>query len=46
MNRNMRAILEKKGAVIQYGEHDGKHVWGFWQQYIPEGLQAFLRAEG
>jgi enterochelin esterase-like enzyme len=46
MNRSMRDILTNKGAAVRYGEHEGKHVWGFWQQYIPEALKTFLRAEG
>ncbi|MBM7563346.1 alpha/beta hydrolase [Paenibacillus sacheonensis] len=45
MNRDMRAILERKGASTIYGEHDGDHVWGFWQPYIPEALRSFLQSE-
>lgn len=45
MNRDMRAILERKGATTMYGEHDGDHIWGFWQQFIPDALRAFLHTE-
>ncbi|WP_274650686.1 alpha/beta hydrolase [Paenibacillus humicola] len=45
MNRSMNEILTSNGAGVRYGEHDGRHVWGFWQQYIPDALKAFLRTE-
>ncbi|NBD23461.1 alpha/beta hydrolase [Paenibacillus glycinis] len=45
LNREMRKILESKGASTIYGEHDGDHIWGFWQQFIPEALRTFLRME-
>ncbi|SEM84798.1 esterase family protein [Paenibacillus sp. OV219] len=45
INREMRAILERKGARIAYSEHNGDHVWGFWQQHIPDALRTFLHAE-
>lgn len=45
MNREMRRILESKGASTMYGEHDGDHVWGFWQRFIPDALRCFLHAE-
>ncbi|RAP78235.1 alpha/beta hydrolase [Paenibacillus montanisoli] len=45
MNREMKAILDAKGAVSHYGEHDGDHVWGFWQQHIPAALRTFLHPE-
>jgi len=43
LNRDMKEILEDRGATIHYGEHDGQHVWGFWQQHIPAALKTFLR---
>ncbi|MBB3110336.1 enterochelin esterase-like enzyme [Paenibacillus phyllosphaerae] len=45
INREMKQLLEAKGAVTHYGEHDGKHVWGFWQKHIPASLKTFLRQE-
>ncbi|WP_308634312.1 alpha/beta hydrolase [Paenibacillus silvisoli] len=45
INREMKAILDAKGAVTHYSEHDGDHVWGFWQQHIPDALRTFLHNE-
>jgi enterochelin esterase-like enzyme len=45
INREMKRILEEKGATLHYGEHDGNHVWGFWQRFIPEALKTFLGTE-
>ncbi|MBW7456735.1 alpha/beta hydrolase [Paenibacillus sepulcri] len=45
INREMKQVLEERGARIHYGEHEGRHVWGFWQKYIPEALHTFLRSE-
>jgi enterochelin esterase-like enzyme len=45
INREMKQILEEKGATLHYGEHDGNHVWGFWQKLIPEALKTFLGTE-
>ncbi|WP_276351388.1 alpha/beta hydrolase [Cohnella caldifontis] len=42
LNRDMKRLLEAKGAVIRYGEKDGEHKWGFWQRELPEALSAFL----
>ncbi|GGD63689.1 alpha/beta hydrolase [Paenibacillus nasutitermitis] len=45
INREMKSILEQKGARIHYGEHEGRHVWGFWQKFIPAALKTFLQIE-
>ncbi len=45
INREMKQILVSKGAKIVYSEHDGQHVWGFWQTFIPDALTTFLRSE-
>ncbi|MBO7746023.1 esterase family protein [Paenibacillus sp. MWE-103] len=45
LNRDMRRILESKGASTVYAEHDGDHVWGFWQRFLPDALRTFLRSE-
>lgn len=42
LNRNMRRLLEEKGATLSYSERSGEHKWGFWQQVIPEALGEFL----
>ncbi len=42
LNREMRELLEAKGAGILYTEKDGKHQWGFWQREIPDGLKHFM----
>ncbi|MFC5648455.1 alpha/beta hydrolase [Paenibacillus solisilvae] len=45
INREMKQILASKGAAIAYSEHDGAHVWGFWQKFIPDALITFLLSE-
>lgn len=45
INREMKAILTSKGATVTYSEHEGKHVWGFWQKHIPASLKTFLKPE-
>lgn len=45
INREMKEILASKGSKIAYSEHDGQHVWGFWQKFIPDALITFLRSE-
>ncbi|MNR68053.1 hypothetical protein D3C85_1923710 [compost metagenome] len=45
MNRQMKQILERKNAVLHYSEHEGQHVWGFWQRMIPEALQTFIDSD-
>lgn len=42
MNRTMRDMLMERGATIHYSEHEGDHVWGFWQQHVGASLRAFL----
>lgn len=38
MNQQMRDMLEIRRARIVYREADGTHIWGFWQQELPEAL--------
>lgn len=45
LNRNTKALLERKEAAIFYEEKDGKHQWGFWQQEIPQALRYFIEVE-
>jgi len=42
MNRETRELLEQRGATVSYREKDGKHLWGFWQNELPESLLYFL----
>lgn len=43
LNRRARELLEERGARIKYFEKDGKHLWGFWQQELPDALLYFLK---
>jgi enterochelin esterase-like enzyme len=38
-NRVMRGKLEASGAKVQYVEKPGKHLWGFWQNELPDALR-------
>ncbi|MBN3527446.1 alpha/beta hydrolase [Paenibacillus apiarius] len=42
LNRKAKQTLEARGAHIQYAEHEGQHLWGFWQKHIPDALRFFL----
>ncbi|MCM3339902.1 alpha/beta fold hydrolase [Paenibacillus sp. MER TA 81-3] len=42
LNRNAKQVLEARGAHIQYAEHEGQHLWGFWQKHVPDALRFFL----
>jgi enterochelin esterase-like enzyme len=42
-NRKIKALLEEKNVRLNYNEKEGKHLWGFWQQELPEGLSYFLK---
>ncbi|WP_314587763.1 alpha/beta hydrolase-fold protein [Paenibacillus terrigena] len=42
-NRDTRDIFLARSASVHYLERDGQHVWGFWQQYIPDTLKHFLK---
>lgn len=43
LNRKARVLLEERGAKVAYSEKDGKHLWGFWQQELPDALMHFLK---
>jgi enterochelin esterase-like enzyme len=43
LNRKAKALLEERGARVTYLEKDGKHLWGFWQQELPDALVHFLK---
>ena len=43
LNRKAKVLLEERGASVTYFEKDGKHLWGFWQQELPNALIHFLK---
>lgn len=45
VNRDLKPMLENKGAVVKYVEKEGKHIWGFWQKELPDALKYFLGTE-
>jgi len=38
-NRRFRPLLEARDADVHYVEKAGKHLWGFWQQELPDALR-------
>jgi len=42
-NRDTKELFLARSARVHYLERDGQHVWGFWQQYIPDALKHFLQ---
>ncbi|RCW50941.1 alpha/beta hydrolase [Paenibacillus prosopidis] len=45
LNRNAKALLELKQAILFYEEKDGKHQWGFWQKELGQALSYFIEVE-
>ncbi|WP_435925507.1 alpha/beta hydrolase [Paenibacillus sp. DYY-L-2] len=43
LNRKAKHLLEERGAKVNYFEKEGKHLWGFWQQELPDALTYFLK---
>lgn len=43
-NRNSKKLLETKGAKVEYFEKTGEHIWGFWQNELPDALRYFYRS--
>lgn len=43
INRNTYELFKERGAHVHYEEHEGHHLWGFWQKHIPDGLRYFLK---
>lgn len=41
-NRTARRLLEERQCRLTYLEQDGKHLWGFWQNALPDALRHFL----
>ncbi|WCN38690.1 alpha/beta hydrolase [Aneurinibacillus uraniidurans] len=42
LNREMKALLEERGASVTYVERSGGHDWGFWQRELPDALTFFF----
>ncbi len=42
LNRETQKILSDKRANVLYKERQGKHIWGFWQNELPEALLYFF----
>jgi enterochelin esterase-like enzyme len=42
-NREMKQLLEQRGAFVTYLEKQGGHDWGFWQKELPDAFSFFLR---
>ncbi|MNJ51668.1 hypothetical protein D3C77_469780 [compost metagenome] len=43
LNRTTKSLLEARGAQVQYYEKNGQHLWGFWQNELPDALIHFLK---
>lgn len=41
-NRKANRLLRERGANVAYKEAEGKHIWGFWQNRLAEGIRHFL----
>ncbi|MCP3806343.1 alpha/beta hydrolase-fold protein [Paenibacillus sp. Lou8.1] len=42
LNRQCADLLRERNAEVSYREKDGKHLWGFWQNELPDALMYFL----
>lgn len=42
LNRQCSNMLRERNAEVSYREKDGKHLWGFWQNELPDALMYFL----
>ncbi|OAZ40441.1 alpha/beta hydrolase [Paenibacillus polymyxa] len=42
LNRQCAHLLRERNAEVSYREKDGKHLWGFWQNELPDALMYFL----
>ena len=40
-NRLARDLFAAQGAAVDYAEHAGSHIWGFWQSELPAALAWF-----
>ncbi|WP_248927305.1 alpha/beta hydrolase [Paenibacillus hamazuiensis] len=42
-NRKTKKLLDERSSRMLYVEKPGKHLWGFWQNELPEGIKYLLR---
>ncbi|MCR8842790.1 alpha/beta hydrolase-fold protein [Paenibacillus sp. SC116] len=42
INRDTHQLLSERDAHVHYEEHDGQHLWGFWQKHIPDALKYYF----
>lgn len=42
VNRQAYRLFAERGAEVRYKEAEGKHLWGFWQNELPEALRFFF----
>jgi enterochelin esterase-like enzyme len=42
-NQKTRQLLAGRKANLHYVEKSGVHLWGFWQQELPEGMKYLLQ---
>lgn len=42
MNYRFKEEILKLGAQVKFLEKEGRHIWGFWQQELPNGLLHFF----
>lgn len=38
-NRRLLPLLRERGAEVEYVEKKGKHLWGFWQNELPDCMR-------
>lgn len=43
-NRETSRMLTDRGAKVRYIEKPGQHLWGFWQNELPDALLHYLRS--
>ncbi|WP_025028563.1 alpha/beta hydrolase [Caldalkalibacillus mannanilyticus] len=43
VNRTTQRLLTEKKAKLYYNEKNGQHLWGFWQQELPDALLYFFQ---
>lgn len=43
-NRETYRLLKERNAQIKYVEKNGKHIWGFWQNELPDAFRFFFKS--
>lgn len=41
-NRKTKQLLDERNANVHYVEKRGQHIWGFWQNELPDALRYFF----